>query len=110
MLQAQSALALAPQDFKGARTLVSFWRSDCPPCVREQEITPKIKSAHPNLRIEIISLEDKSQEEQNALLKLFGDAKHALPFSVMLRADGSVCRTHNGVLGLDVVNRWEKIC
>ena len=104
IMVAQAAYALAPGDFKGQSALIVFWREDCPPCLHELEILPKIAKTYPELPIVTITLNDKVQTTA------FGDTKHTLPYSVMLHADGSLCKNHYGILGSDLVKEWLKTC
>lgn len=123
-LETRKMVTLA--DFHGQKTLLLFWRSDCPPCLHELALLPKIAKDNPTLSIVLISLQDEAHTRQHLtampanvhvwiaqnngkeVLAAFGS--QALPFSVSLHSDGSACHTHYGILGTDTVKEWEKLC
>lgn len=112
----------------GHKTLVAFWRSDCAPCLHEMAILPAIVRENPTLPMVLVSLQDRdhtreslqnmafnmqvlvAQNNGGDVMRAFGNSKASLPFSVMLRADGSVCATHEGILGTQRINEWVKRC
>jgi thiol-disulfide isomerase/thioredoxin len=102
-------------------TVVNFWRADCPPCVAE---LPLLVEAAQRLgfRLVTISLQTPGEtrahwpripgdpashvallgpSEPRGLLRRFGNASGAIPYSAMLRPDGSLCAKHTGEIGLD---------
>lgn len=114
---------------QNAPVLVIFWRSDCAPCRIEQPILIEVARSHPQLHIALISLQDEAQTrnyfgtspasnmailiaQDNAkkILLSMGDTRAALPFSAYLNADGTICETHYGVLGTEIVNNWIEEC
>jgi len=113
----------------GKPLLISFWRSDCAPCLHEMKVLPTIAQHHPGLSVALISLHDEvhtreylpampanihplvAQTDGRELLTAFGnDRMLALPYSVMLNAKGAVCGKHYGILTPDKVNAWWKQC
>lgn len=115
--------------FHGKPLLIAFWRSDCAPCVTEKPILLKIASAHPEVPVMLISLQSKAQTlrhftenpaanvkvllaqgSMQDTLQALGDERSALPFSLYLRADGSVCHTRYGLLGTAVADEWVRQC
>lgn len=113
---------------KGEQTLVMFWRSDCAPCLEEMKILPDLAKKNASLTIALVSLQNAeatsanlpslphnvqvfiAQGDGKEVLAKFGDEKLALPFSLMLNADGSVCKKHYGIIGTDIVKDWQKQC
>ncbi|MBE7220830.1 MAG: hypothetical protein INR64_20370, partial [Caulobacteraceae bacterium] len=49
-------------------------------------------------------------EDPARLLARLGGAPPRLPLAVALRADGSVCDRHTGLLGRDRVRAWARAC
>lgn len=100
-------------------TLVNFWRADCPPCIAELPLL--IESAQRlQFRLVTISLQSPAEtyahwprvpgdpgshvallgpSEPRGLLRRFGNASGAIPYSAMLRPDGSPCARHAGEIG-----------
>ena len=113
----------------GKPLLVSFWRSDCAPCLHEMEVLPIIAKQHQNLSVALISLQNVAhtrahlpampanihplvaQADGRELLTAFGnDRMLALPYSVMLDAKGAVCGKHYGIITPEKINAWWKQC
>ena len=92
-------------------TLVNFWRADCPPCIAE---LPLLVDAAQRLGFRLVSVALQTPGETRAhwprvpgspgshvallgpseprgLLRRFGNASGAIPYSAMLRPDGSLC-------------------
>lgn len=104
--------------------LKAFFRSDCPPCLQEMQIIPDIARAHADLTIEVITLDNKlpqsdfpsnvsvvtGGDKEIEMVTDSGNRQFALPFSMFLRADGSVCGEHFGIVGTRLVNTWIKQC
>jgi len=97
-------------------TLVNFWRADCPPCVAE---LPLLVDAASRLGFRLVTVSLQSSGETRAhwprvpgepashiallgpsdprgLLRRFGNASGAIPYSAMLRPDGSLCTKRVG--------------
>lgn len=113
----------------GEARLVAFWRSDCAPCLKEMGILPEIARQNADLPVALISLQDAAntsahltpmpdnvhvlvaQSGGKEVLAAFGNDKTlALPFSVMLNRDGTVCGRHYGILGPEKVKEWREKC
>lgn len=100
-------------------TLVNFWRADCPPCVSE---LPLLVEAAPRLGFRLVTVSLQTLGETHAhwprvpgepgshvallgpgdprgLLRRFGNASGAIPYSAMLRPDGSLCAKRTGEIG-----------
>ena len=115
-------------DWQGKPLLIMFWRADCPPCLIELRDLGDTLSKHsittalillqglehardklPPLpkNVQVLATEDDGGE----LLAAFGNDKIlALPYSVMLDAQGNVCGKHNGILTPAQINEWVKQC
>lgn len=100
-------------------TLINFWRSDCPPCVREMpqlaelarrgeirvitvavqrpyetERAPAVVAA--SLHPPILSLH--APGEVRGLLARFGNRTGALPYTIILNPERHPCASHTGEL------------
>jgi thiol-disulfide isomerase/thioredoxin len=102
-------------------TLVNFWRADCPPCVAE---LPLLVDAAQRLGFRLVTVALQTPGETRAhwprvpgepgshvallgpsdprgLSRRFGNASGAIPYSAMLRPDGSLCAQRTGEIGPD---------
>jgi len=121
-------LADKPANLGQAR-LLTFWSSDCAPCLREMGILPDVAKQNADLPMALISLKDAehtrarlipmpdnvqvlvAQDEGRAVLTAFGNERTlALPYSVMLNKKGEVCGKHYGIISPDTVKEWRKEC
>jgi thiol-disulfide isomerase/thioredoxin len=104
-------------------TLLTYWRSDCPPCRAELGTIVKLAENHSDLQIHLIVL--KVPFDKPAIPKIptnmhimhadripasYNNAQSILPFSVFLHKDGGLCETHTGMLGSDMAEKWIKQC
>ncbi len=113
----------------GHARLVTFWSSDCAPCLREMGILPDIAKQNADLPIALISLKDAehtrarlipmpdnvrvlvAQDEGRAVLTAFGNERTlALPYSVMLNKKGGICGKYYGIISPDKIKEWRKEC
>lgn len=100
-------------------TLVNFWRADCPPCVAELPLLVEAASRL-GFRLVTVALQTPGEtrahwprvpgdpashvallgpSEPRGLLRRFGNANGAIPYSAMLRPDGSLCARRMGEIG-----------
>lgn len=103
-------------DLSPRTTLVNFWRADCPPCIAE---LPLLVDAAQRLGFRLVTVALQTPGETRAhwphvpgepgshvallgpgdprgLLRRFGNASGAIPYSAMLRPDGSLCAKRMG--------------
>jgi thiol-disulfide isomerase/thioredoxin len=112
-------------------TLVSFWRSDCPPCVNELPVLAGVADEG-NVRVISIALEpfekDSGTEHHehllhntpvialNApsnprqLLATFGNRRGFVPFSVILNENREVCFTKAGEVSQAMIKEAVVAC
>jgi thiol-disulfide isomerase/thioredoxin len=112
-------------------TVVNFWRSDCPPCVREMPLIgrfarqgkarvvavavqkPAETLAAPEAVLEAIAppvLALNGPNEPRGLLARFGNPSGALPYTVVLDARRIPCARHAGEIHADWLERAIKAC
>jgi len=126
--QLSDGKTIAFDTFEGQSLLVAFWRSDCAPCVTEKPILLEVAKEHPLLRIVIVSLQDRAttlkhldmpatniqillaKDDATEILRMMNDTRAALPYSVFLHTDGTVCESRTGLLGTRIVEEWMKRC
>lgn len=108
---------LHPQSLSGAPSILLFWDDSCAPCRLEIDGIEALRTAAPDVQFVVVALiDDKLAREHLApaieagafltlaprdprpMLRRFGNARGALPFSVMFRPDGSLCKSHLGQL------------
>jgi thiol-disulfide isomerase/thioredoxin len=108
---------LAPQT-----TLVNFWRTDCPPCVKELPILMEI-STRLNVRLITVSVQTLTETKTlwvtvpgqlpqhialiapsnpTGILRRFGNTSGAIPYSVMLNTKNQMCSKHTG----EIDKKW----
>ena len=103
-------------------TLINFWRSDCPPCVKElpmlvqsanslgfrlmtvsvQTLTEtkslwQVVPGNPNQHIALLA-----PSNPNGLLRRFGNNSGAIPHSVLLNAQNEICSKRTG----EINEKW----
>ncbi|GAA4033216.1 TlpA disulfide reductase family protein [Actimicrobium antarcticum] len=98
-------------------TLINFWRSDCPPCVREMPVLAGLAHAG-SVRVMAVAVQRPSDTltapesvaralrspvqllhapaEPRGILARFGNVNGVLPYTTLLHADRSICAKHAG--------------
>ena len=103
-------------DFAGKVVVLNFWRSDCPPCVAEMPVLSEFSQANPDVPVIGIATEEASHarrfvdryriaylqlsapSQPDGLLRRFGNAKGALPHTVVLDAQHRICSSWMGAV------------
>lgn len=103
-------------DFKGKPVLVNFWATWCAPCVREMPLLDSFAKENPHLSVvglALDSLKNMQKFESKVqvsyplfqldaphlkLIKLLGNTKGGLPFSILFGTDGQVKAIYLGEL------------
>jgi thiol-disulfide isomerase/thioredoxin len=103
-------------DFAGKVVVLNFWRSDCPPCVAEMPLLSGFSQANADVTVIGIATEEASRARRfverqritylqlNApaqsagLLRRFGDASGALPYTVVLDTQHRICASQVGAV------------
>ncbi len=103
-------------------SVVNFWRSDCPPCVRELPALLRSAEAHAGrARVVAVALQRPAETERapaparaalrspllllhgpsepRGLLARFGNRSGALPYTLVLTPDRRPCARHSGEIG-----------
>lgn len=109
-------------------TVVSFWRADCPPCLRELALLNRHAAAHPELRVITIALQSPGEtlaapvrpqapvlslhgpSRPEGLLARFGNRPGALPYTVALDSSRVACARHSGELDGAWLERARESC
>ncbi len=131
MLPASVAQAIGyatPGQFIGYKTLVTFWNDDCSQCARQLPIMIQVAKYNPDAKFYYIFLGDYMSSENLArgalpsnllifnvseaatTLRSFGATADMLPFSAVLRNDGTICRSRAGVQGVSTLEDWMEKC
>lgn len=105
---------------QGKTLLINFWDTECSPCIREIPLLEHTAKARDDVIVIGITLSAKQQAksflterdihylqllappEPRGLLRRFGDPVGALPHTVVLKSDRSLCTTRTG----EVDRRW----
>ena len=105
---------------RGGPVVINFWDTECPPCAREMPLLDRVARARPDALMVGVSLAPRGQTrdfldghpvgylqllgpaEPRGLLRRFGDPTGALPHTVVLREDRSLCEAHTG----EVSREW----
>ena len=103
-------------DFNGKVVMLNFWRSDCPPCVAEMPVLSEFSKAHLEVPVIGIATEEASHArrfverhriaylqlsapaQSDGLLRRFGNATGALPYTVVLNAQHRICLSKVGAV------------
>ena len=108
-------------------TLLAFWRADCPPCLHDMPVLAAFAQQHGALRVLGVSLSTAKETQQHwlrlampfatlintgfpgELLQRFGNASQAVPYTVLLRADRSLCWSALGALSeAQLHSAWQR--
>jgi peroxiredoxin len=89
-------------DYRGHRVLLNFWASWCAPCLDEMPALNRAFVARhpPNYPVLLGQLTAPSTSLQ------LGDTREALPYSMLIDADGHVLATHAGALSPAQIGQW----
>jgi hypothetical protein len=117
---------VTPGQFISNKTLVTFWSSDCSACSRQVPILISLARFNPDIHIAIVQLPGSGPEtiptglpsnmrvfgvdDGATSLRAFGATQSMLPFSAIIRPDGSVCTSHAGVQAGTTFEDWAKKC
>ena len=100
----------------GRPVVINFWDTECPPCAREMPLLDQFARSRSDALVVGVSLTPKAQTrdfldehpvgylqllgpaEPRGLLRRLGDPVGALPHTVVLREDHSLCATRTGEL------------
>jgi thiol-disulfide isomerase/thioredoxin len=101
-------------------TVVNFWRSDCPPCVRELPLLQDFARGHAGVTVIAVAMQPRAMTEERpvaeherfmvlvgprepeGLLRRFGARSTAIPYTAVLRADRTLCARRTG----EVTREW----
>lgn len=120
---------LKTDDLIGRKSLVMFWKYDCPPCRVEILEFAKIKKALGNIPI-IIIIPDYSKRERAALLpasnngaiisvadgrmielmEVLGNPEAGVPYSVLFDNNGFACIANLGPISVKTAKNMLKEC
>lgn len=112
--------------WRGRPLLVNFWATWCPPCVEEMPDLQRVRDAYRGRGVEVIGIGIDNaakiadfRERHRLTLPLLvagaggsdlnrtlGNAGGALPFTVLIGADGRVRERHLGQVKPEQLRRW----
>lgn len=116
----------AMAQYRGRPVLLNFWATWCHPCRKEMPLLSSTQREHGTQRLQIIGVAMDQPAAVRAYLKQtpvdylivkgldvqpdltvrFNDTRAALPYSVLIGADGRIKATHLGQLDAALVQRW----
>lgn len=112
--------------WRGRPLVVNFWATWCPPCVEEMPDLQRIRETYRSRGVEVIGIgidnaaKIAAFRQQHGLTmpllvagvggsdlgRRFGNATGALPFTVLIGADGRVLQRHLGQIRPEQLRRW----
>jgi peroxiredoxin len=112
--------------WRGRPLVVNFWATWCPPCVEEMPDLQQVRDAYSGRGIEVIgigidnaariaSFRDKHQLTLPLLVagvggsdlnRSLGNSSGALPYTVLIGADGRIRERHLGQVKPEQLRRW----
>lgn len=112
--------------WRGRPLVVNFWATWCPPCVDEMPDLQKVRDHYREQGIEIVgigidnagkiaSFRDRHRislpllvagADGSDLSRALGNGSGALPFTVVIAADGTVVQRHLGRVQPEQLTRW----
>jgi thiol-disulfide isomerase/thioredoxin len=117
---------LALADFRGQALVINFWATWCPPCVRELPEIDRFAAEHATQGVRTIALAVDGPTPVNEFLqrvrltlpvglagldgselsRQLGNTQGALPFTVLLTADGGLAQRRLGETSRVELERW----
>jgi len=109
-------------------TVVNFWDTECPPCVREMPLLNRISKLHPDVLFigATVSERNKARDflddhpvgylqlakppDPGGFLRRFGDPVGALPHTIVLNNDHSLCAMRTGEIDQDWIDSALQRC
>ena len=109
-------------------TLINFWHSDCLPCLKELPLLKDYAQQQNKLSIVTVALENiggarktlstapkqmvvaMGPIDARAMLKRFGNHSGAIPHTVVLRADRTLCRKFTGEITREWIDEATRSC
>lgn len=104
------------RDYARRPVLINFWASDCLPCIKEMPLLNAASARHRSVQFIGIAVDERANARDfiarqpmaypqgaasrpaAALLKRFGNAIGALPYTVMLTPQHAICATRLGMV------------
>jgi peroxiredoxin len=113
-------------DYRGRRTVLNFWASDCGPCLDEMPALNRAQKQFGERGSQVIGIAMDDPTQIHAFLAVhpinypillgrftapstslqLGDIREVLPYSVLIDADGRVEAAHVGALSADQLEQW----
>lgn len=110
----------------GKRLVIAFWATWCVPCLKEMPVLAAAQRAHAGKDVQVVGIALDDPAAVRRFLRdhppaypmllggglrpdprvVLGDTRRALPFSVLVGADGRIVRTQLGGLDASTLDRW----
>ena len=115
-------------DFPHRAVLINLWGTECPPCIQETPLLDAQSRIHTDVQFLGIATDDRiaslrfasrfhvrylqlqAPKNPSGLLRRLGDAKGALPFTVVLDTEHRICASHLGEVDAEWITSAVKAC
>ena len=127
--QADGSRFVRLSDFAPQPLLLNFWSSDCPPCLQEMPLLQQSARLHPAVQFLGIAAQDPAAAhrflarqapmaypqllaplETAGIMRRFGNAAGALPYTAVLSTSHQICQTHVGAVDANWLNAALAAC
>jgi thiol-disulfide isomerase/thioredoxin len=115
-------------DLPARVTVINFWRSDCPPCLRELPLLSGFARMHAEVNVVAVAVQSRTETERTlpidpaplivlvgsrepeGTMRRLGARSTAIPYTAVLHPDRSLCASRTGEVSLAWLEEAARVC